>query len=221
VGGRQVNSRGLEDSKWVSGGSLNVQAAPVSAGRGAEATLQQLEADFAKLRSELRGTESHVVEGKFSSANPSVQIPAPSLPWSSSFATDARPTQSSGPAEGGASHLWSRPFARPGDGVPGGLSRTETQHKSQSAAPDLEAWRDLWGRSSQPQHRSDLISHQHSRGSGDVSRLYDELMRLEEEEASVRRLADLGEMSKSDRSVQGRRRVSSCSNLTMRKARPR
>merc|ERR1711907_883638 len=112
---------------------MGVPLAPVKL--GAEATLQQLEADFAKLRLELKEAEKND-KGKL-----------PGMARSSQVFPSRKPSSTSlGPAA------------------------------STSGTPDVESWRDdLWRK-----------SQLGGRGDGDLSRLYDDLLRLEEEEAAIR-----------------------------------
>lgn len=194
-----------EDSKSNLGGPgpANLQGQVASVGRGTEAALQRLEADFAKLRSELKDPGQPLVQGKLS---------APSMAWppvtrSTPFSNILGATQPSTADLGGP--LWPRSPCRFGATEP--EPRAERHRYSHPEALDVEAWRgDLW-RSSQ----------QFSRKDRDVTRLYDELTRLEEEEASMRRLRpkDPADASKNDHAA--RRRAASTSSLAARKARPR
>lgn len=192
-------------------GALNLQTPPAPMGKGAEATLQQLEADFAKLRSAL-AAESHPTEGKSSEPGPTWPIDAPSVPWGNpnmpGASAAAHPSRS---LESGARELYSRPLGLPAAGVSESVLQTDTSATSRLNTQNVDEWRqNLWR----------TYAQQHSRREGDVSRLYDELLRLEEEDSAMNRPRpnDLDVLSKSDTNAQGRRRVLSGSSL--RNAKP-
>lgn len=196
--GREESTQGDEGIQdgFAAGVSLTRKAQSFS-GRGAEATLQQLEADFAKLRLELKDAENQSSEGR-SVAAQSKQVAAESSPMSAAQTL-------------GVNHSWARPSGQPASTMLETQFRPDAPSISPLSKLDVEVWRDgLWRKS---QH--------YNRTGGDVSRLYDELMRLEEEEEAAFRKSRPAEASKTDRNVQGRRRAASYSNIAARKGRLR